>query len=373
MEPSAGAVEGLGVNSGFWDGRRVFLTGHTGFKGSWMALWLQSLGARLAGYALQPSVHPSLFAEARIADGMCSVIGDIRDFNSVQAALRSSKAEIVIHMAAQPLVGYSYLHPVETYETNVLGTVYLLEAVRHMPGVKVVINVTSDKCYENREWGRGYREDDPLGGYDPYSNSKACAELVSAAYRSSFLSSKESGRNAAALASVRAGNVIGGGDRREYRLIPDILSAFEAGRVAAVRSPDAIRPWQYVLDPLRGYLMLAERLYKQGADFAEAWNFGSGEDDAKKVSWVVKELSVLWGGNAQWKVVEDNEPFHETVSLKIDASKARARLNWHPVVGLQDALKLVVEWTKQRQCGADVRELTLSKIHDYEKMLAGNC
>ena len=337
-----------------------------------MSLWLQSLGARLTGYALQPSVHPSLFAEARIADGMCSVIGDIRDSNSVQAALQSSKAEIVIHMAAQPLVGYSYLHPVETYETNVLGTVYLLEAVRHMPGVKAVINVTSDKCYENQEWVRGYREGDALGGYDPYSNSKACAELVTAAYRSSFLSSTESGRTTAALASARAGNVIGGGDRGVNRLVPDILAALEAGRVASIRNPHAVRPWQYVLDLLRGYLMLAERLYEQGAAFAESWNFGSDEDDARDVSWIAREVSRLWGDNAQWAVAESDEPFHETVSLKLDAAKARARLNWYPVVRLQEALKLVVDWTKQRQGGADVRELTLSTIHDYQKALAGN-
>ena len=317
-------------------------------------------------------MHPGLFDEAHIADGMCSVIGDIRDSSGVQAALRSSKAEIVIHMAAQPLVGYSYLHPVETYETNVLGTVYLLEAVRHVPGVKAVINVTSDKCYENREWVWGYRECDALGGHDPYSNSKACAELVSAAYRSSFLSSKESGHTTVALASVRAGNVIGGGDRREHRLVPDILAAFEAGRVAVIRNPHAIRPWQYVLDPLRGYLTLAERLYEQGAVFAEPWNFGSNEDDAREVAWVVKAMSTLWGKNVQWKTSERAEPFHETVALKLDTAKARARLNWYPVVRLYDALKLVVEWTQQRQGGADVRELTLSKIHDYQKLVAGN-
>ncbi len=361
------------MNAGFWNGKRVFLTGHTGFKGSWLSLWLQAVGAKLTGYALPPSVHPSLFEEARVADGMCSVTGDIRNLNTMREALRHSQAEIVIHMAAQTLVGYSYHHPVETYETNVLGTVYLLEAVRQMPGVKAVVNVTSDKCYENQESVRGYREDDALGGYDPYSNSKACAELVSAAYRASFWSSQESGRNAPALASVRAGNVIGGGDRGANRLIPDIVEAFEAGRVAAIRNPRAVRPWQYVLDPLRGYLMLAERLYEQGAAFAESWNFGSREDDAREVSWVVQAMSQLWGGNAQWKAVESDEPFHETVLLALDASKARARLNWRPVVGLYDALKLVVEWTKQRQGGADIRALTLSKIHEYQKVVAGSC
>ncbi len=373
MGQSAGAVEGVGVNAGFWNGKRVFLTGHTGFKGSWLSLWLQSLGARLTGYALQPATHPSLFEEARIADGMCSVTGDIRDAGHVQAALRRSEAEIVIHMAAQSLVGYSYLHPAETWETNVMGTVHLLEAVRHVSGVKAVINVTSDKCYENREWVWGYREQDALGGHDPYSNSKACAELVGAAYRASFFSPEEPGHNTVALASVRSGNVIGGGDRRENRLIPDILAAFDAGRVAVIRNPRAVRPWQYVLDALRGYLMLAESLYAQGAAFAEAWNFGPDENDVRAVSWVVKTMSALWGNDARWEIRECEAPFHETVSLKLDASKSRARLNWCPVVGLQDALKLVVAWTQQRRrSGADVRGLTLSQIHDYRKLVEGN-
>lgn len=364
-------MEGVGVNSGFWNGKSVFLTGHTGFKGSWMSLWLQASGAHLTGYALHPSVHPSLFEEARVADGMCSVIGDMRDARHVQAALQRSQADIVIHMAAQSLVGDSYRHPVETYETNVLGTVYLLEAVRQMPGVKAVINVTSDKCYDNRELVRGYREEDALGGYDPYSSSKACAELVSAAYRSSFFS-EASGRTMVAVASARAGNVIGGGDRRANRLIPDVLAAFEAGRVATIRNPHAVRPWQYVLDPLRGYLLLAERLYEQGAAFAESWNFGSHEDETRDVAWVVKAMSTLWGNQAHWQPGGRDESFHETVCLKLDASKARARLNWYPVVRLPDALKCVVEWTRQRQGGADVRALTLSKIHDYQQLLVGN-
>lgn len=362
------------MNAGFWKGKRVFLTGHTGFKGSWMSLWLQSLGAQVTGYALAPAGQTNLFDEARIADNMSSVIGDIRNSSRLQSALQDSRAELVIHMAAQPLVRYSYLHPVETYETNVLGTVYLLEAVRHMHGVKAVVNVTSDKCYDNREQGGGggYQEHDPLGGHDPYSNSKACAELVGSAYRASFFSGNASRHNQVALASARAGNVIGGGDHRHDRLIPDILAAFESGRVAGIRSPHAIRPWQYVLDSLRGYLMLAERLYGQGAAFAESWNFGSSEDDARTVSWVAKEMSALWGNNAQWIVSEGEEPCHETVSLTLDASKARARLNWYPIVSLHDALQQVVAWAKQRRSGVDVRNLMLSRIHDYQELLARN-
>lgn len=331
-----------------------------------MSLWLQSLGANLTGFALPPPTQPSLFAEAGIDKGMHSIIGDIRDFSSLNEAMQAARPEIVIHMAAQPLVRYSYQNPVETYATNVMGTVHLLEAVRSTPGIKAVVNVTTDKCYENREWVWGYRENEPMGGYDPYSNSKGCAELVSSAYRSSFFF--KSGTHASHgvwLATVRAGNVIGGGDWAQDRLIPDILAAFELGRTVNIRNPHAIRPWQHVLEPLRGYLTLAEKLVASGQDFAEGWNFGPNDEDARPVGWIVEKMAKMWDDSASWKVDSGEHP-HEASYLKLDISKARSRLNWHPALRLDEALKLIVDWARQRQAGADVRQLTLSQIHGYQ-------
>jgi CDP-glucose 4,6-dehydratase len=355
------------MNPSFWHGKRVFLTGHTGFKGSWLSLWLQSLGAELTGFALQPSTQPSLFEEAHVAGGMRSVIGDIRDLPVLQQALQAAQPEVVIHMAAQPLVRYSYRNPVETYATNVMGTVHLLEAVRHTPGVKAVVNITTDKCYENREWVWGYRENEPMGGYDPYSNSKGCAELVSAAYRSSFFNASSHAQHGLALATVRAGNVIGGGDWAQDRLIPDILAAFEQGQCVNIRNPRAIRPWQHVLEPLRGYLTLAERLCEQGPSFAEGWNFGPNDEDAKPVGWIVEHMAALWGNEAQWQIDTGEHP-HEANYLKLDISKARNRLEWHPALRLDDALKLIIDWSKQRQAGADIRLLTLTQIDAYKTL-----
>ena len=278
------------VNASFWRGKKVFVTGHTGFKGGWLCLWLQQLGANVTGYALQPPTTPSLFEIAVIGRGMESIIGDIREATTLSDAVRTAQPELVIHMAAQPLVRYSYENPIETYSTNVMGTVHLLEAIRKTQSVKAVVCVTSDKCYENREWEWGYRENDPLGGYDPYSNSKACAELVTAAYRNSYFNPDKYFEHGVAVASARAGNVIGGGDWAQDRLVPDMLRAIECGKPVLIRNPDAIRPWQHVLEPLSGYLLLAESLLTHGPANAEAWNFGPHDADAKPVRWIVDRL-----------------------------------------------------------------------------------
>ena len=355
------------MNPAFWQGKRVLLTGHTGFKGSWLSLWLQQMGAHVTGYALAPPTNPSLFEIAEVAQGMTSVIGDIRDLAKLQAVFAEHRPEIVIHMAAQPLVRYSYQNPVETYATNVMGTVHLLEAVRNTPGVKAVVNITTDKCYENREWVWGYRENEPMGGHDPYSNSKGCAELVSAAYRSSFFNPSNYAHHGVATATVRAGNVIGGGDWAQDRLIPDILAAFEQGRQVDIRNPHAIRPWQHVMEPLRGYLTLAEQLFQHGPSFGEGWNFGPNDEDAKPVGWIVEQMAALWGADAQWQVDTGEHP-HEAHYLKLDISKARSRLDWHPALRLKDALALIIDWSKQRAAGANMRQLTLSQLQAYQAL-----
>lgn len=372
MAVGTGAVEGLDMNSAFWHGRRVLITGHTGFKGSWLSLWLQTMGAEVVGYALTPPTEPSLFKMANVGNGMTSVIGDIRDLAHISAIVATHKPEIVFHMAAQPLVRYSYVEPVETYATNVMGTVHLLEAVRQITGVKAIVNITTDKCYENREWVWGYRENEPMGGYDPYSNSKGCSELVSAAYRSSFFNPESYAEHGVALATVRAGNVIGGGDWALDRLIPDILAGFEQGNVVRIRNPHAIRPWQHVLEPLRGYLMLAERLYISGPMFAEGWNFGPNDDDAKPVGWIVERMAALWGEDAKWQIDAGDHP-HEAHYLKLDISKARGNLGWHPTLRLDDALRRIVEWSRQRLAGADMREVTLAQIGAYQQLSADAC
>ena len=355
------------MNSDFWHGKRVLLTGHTGFKGSWLSLWLQSMGAQVTGYALAPPTNPSLFDMADVGKGMTSVIGDIRDLANLQSVFAEHQPEIVIHMAAQPLVRYSYQSPVETYATNVMGTVHLLEAVRNTPGVKAVVNITTDKCYENREWVWGYRENEPMGGFDPYSNSKGCAELVSAAYRSSYFNANNYAQHGVATATVRAGNVIGGGDWAQDRLIPDILAAFEQGRKVDIRNPHAIRPWQHVMEPLRGYLTLAEQLFEHGPSFGEGWNFGPNDEDAKPVGWIVEQMAALWGADAQWQVDSGEHP-HEAHYLKLDISKARSRLDWHPALRLQDALALIIDWSKQHTAGANMRQLTVSQLQAYQAL-----
>jgi CDP-glucose 4,6-dehydratase len=359
------SLEGMAMTPDFWRGKRVFLTGHTGFKGGWLSLWLQKLDANVTGYALQSSTLPSLFEIAKVGDGMRSIFADVRDLALLRKAMHDAQPEIVIHMAAQPLVRYSYQNPVETYATNVMGTVHLLEAVRHTPSVRAVVNVTTDKCYENREWVWGYRESDPLGGYDPYSNSKGCAELVSASYRSSFFNSMAA--QSTAIATVRAGNVIGGGDWTKDRLIPDILAAFEAGQTVKIRRPQAVRPWQHVLEPLRGYLTLAERLYYQEQDYAEGWNFGPNDEDARPVAWIVDKMAVLWGAGATWQI-DDAEHPHEAGYLKLDISKARSRLNWNPALNLTQALEWIVDWSRARKSGTDMRYYTQLQIHNYQAL-----
>ena len=353
------------MNPDFWRGKRVFMTGHTGFKGSWLSLWFQQLGVDLTGYALNPPTDPSLFEVAKVGGGMRSIIADIRDAEALAKAMREAKPDIVIHMAAQPLVRYSYQAPVETYATNVMGTVHLLEAVRQTDTVRAVVNVTSDKCYENKEWPWGYRENEPMGGYDPYSNSKGCAELVTAAYRNSFFNPAKYAEHGVAIASGRAGNVIGGGDWAADRLIPDILRAIEAGQPVNIRSPHAIRPWQHVLEPLSGYLALAEKLHTEGTAYAEGWNFGPNDEDAKPVQWIVEQLTSQWGDGASWQLDQQPQP-HEAHYLKLDCSKAKARLNWHPAWPLSCTLASIVSWHKPWLAGDDMKSVTLDQITQYE-------
>lgn len=345
------------MNAAFWQGRKVLLTGHSGFKGSWLSLWLQQMGAEVTGYSLLP-ISPSMFEIARVGSGMCSIWGDVRDLAQLRDTISAHQPEIIIHMAAQALVRRSYREPVETYATNVMGTVHLLEAARTQPCVRVVLNVTSDKCYENFEWERGYREDDAMGGFDPYSSSKGCAELVTAAYRNSYF------KDGAALASARAGNVIGGGDWAEDRLIPDIMRAITSGRAARIRNPAAIRPWQHVLEPLSGYLLLAQMLYEKGAPMAEGWNFGPSDHDARPVQWIADRLTTAWGEGACWKQDVGEHP-HEAHSLKLDCGKARERLGWHPRWTLDQALDAIVAWHKGYRDGEDMRELSLRQISSY--------
>ncbi len=351
------------MNPDFWRNKKVFLTGHTGFKGSWLSLWLQSLGAQVAGYALNPPTNPSLFEVARVAEGMVSVIDDIRNYDALYLAMKNAQPELVIHMAAQPLVRYSYENPVETYSTNVMGTVHLLEAVRRVESVKSVVNVTTDKCYENKEWEWGYREVDRLGGYDCYSNSKACSELVASAYRASFFGSSH-----VSIATARAGNVIGGGDWAQDRLIPDILNFFNSEKLLQIRNPRAIRPWQFVLEPLRGYLTLAEYLYSaKGGDYAGAWNFGPLDADARPVEWIVNELAKNWP-NARWKIDKASHP-HEANYLKLDISKACAKLGWAPKVRLNKAIDFIIEWSNAHDQGGDMRSFSLQQLSEYENLL----
>lgn len=354
------------MNPEFWRGKRVFLTGHTGFKGSWLAMWLQQMGAQVVGYALPPPTNPSLFKVAGVGDGMHSIVADIRDLPTLTAAIADHRPEIVFHLAAQALVRLSYEQPVETYAINVMGTVNLLEAVRRVGSVKALVNVTSDKCYENRETSKGYREDEPLGGYDPYSSSKACAELVTAAYRNSFFNTADHASHGLALASARAGNVIGGGDWAEDRLIPDIMRAFLADKPVAIRNPRAIRPWQHVLEPSSGYLLLAEKLCSEGGKFAEAWNFGPDDADAKPVQWVVERIAEAWGRAGAWAADKGAHP-HEATYLALDCSKAREKLGWRPRWSLDRALDAMSEWYRAYQGGKEVAPMMLRQITEYQE------
>ncbi len=348
----------------FWRGKRVLVTGHTGFKGGWLCLWLQSLGAEVTGYALKPPTDPSLFYVARVGEGMRSITGDVRDFAELKRVFSEVEPEIVFHMAAQPLVRYSYADPIETYSVNVMGTVNVLEAVRAVRSVRAVVNITSDKCYENKEWIWGYRENEPMGGFDPYSNSKGCAELVTSAYRNSFFNADDHAQHGVSLASARAGNVIGGGDWAQDRLIPDMLRAMGGGKPVVIRNPLAIRPWQHVLEPLSGYLLLAQKLCEDGAIYADGWNFGPEDENAKPVSWIVEKMIGLWGETASWKLEDAKQP-HEALHLKLDCSKAKSQLNWRPKWNLDKTLTSIVEWHQALLRGDDMRNITYECIAEY--------
>jgi CDP-glucose 4,6-dehydratase len=359
-----GAVVGSVMDVNFWQGKRVLLTGHTGFKGSWLSLWLQSLGVELWGYALQPPTNPSLFEVGRVAEGMTSIAGDICDYEHLYQVMAECRPEIVLHLAAQSVVSTSYLDPVGNYRSNVMGTVHVLEAIRQVGGVRAVVNVTSDKCYENREWVWGYRETDPLGGYDPYSNSKACAELVTAAYRDSFFNPNHYAEHGVAIATARAGNVIAGGDWTADGLIADMTRALLQNQTIQIRNPKAIRPWQHVLDALNGYLILAENLYAKGTAFTEAWNFGPYDAAIKPVGWLVENLLAIWGEDAKWELTQGHK-FHEHISLSLDSSKARFKLGWKPKLSLEDSLEQIVEWTKAYRSGADMQAVTQDTIRRF--------
>jgi CDP-glucose 4,6-dehydratase len=359
-------MEGLEVNQDFWRGKRVFLTGHTGFKGGWLSLWLQSMGAQVHGYALNPPTKINLFTVAKIGIDMASSeIADIRDAENIQRSMQAARPEIVFHMAAQPLVRYSYAQPAETYAVNVMGTVHLFEAMRTIPGVKAVVNITTDKCYENREWVWGYRETEPLGGFDPYSSSKACSELVTSAYRQSFLE-----KVGIAVASARAGNVIGGGDWAVDRLIPDFLSAMDAGETLKIRSPQSTRPWQHVMEPLLGYLLLAEQLYVNGIGFAEAWNFGPADNGVQSVRWIAERMTEM-NKRVIWQCDEASQ-LHEASYLKLDSSKAQNRLHWHPRWDLQTALQKTLEWHEAWRNDENMKVVTLAQISDYQSLRQSN-
>lgn len=348
-----------GINVDFWAGKRVLITGHTGFKGSWLSLWLQSMGAELSGLALAPPTTPALFQEAGVGQGMVSTVGDVRDYSTVLAAMEACRPEVIFHLAAQPLVRYSYQEPIETYSTNVLGTVHVLEAARHVGSVRAIINVTTDKCYENREWFWGYRENEAMGGHDPYSSSKGCAELVTSAYRRSYFHD-----STIALASVRAGNIVGGGDWALDRLVPDILRAFERSQPVVIRNPYAIRPWQHVLEPLSGYLILAERLFEEGQVYADSWNFGPVEEDVRPVQWIVENMAENWGDEASWRLDDAKHP-HEASYLKLDISKAKSLLGWRPRWSLAEALGQIVNWHRTWLDKGSVKNACLAQIEEY--------
>jgi CDP-glucose 4,6-dehydratase len=349
----------------FFQNKKIFITGHTGFKGSWLCVFLKKLGANICGYSLAPPSEPSLFEIARVSEGIYSFHGDVRDFDALRGRIGDFKPDIIIHMAAQSLVRKSYKDPIETYSTNVLGTAHLFEAIRQTGGCKAVINVTSDKCYENKEWARGYRENDPMGGYDPYSSSKGCAEFVTTAYRQSFFCPEKFSIHGTSIASVRAGNVIGGGDFGQDRLIPDCIKASENGLPVLVRYPEATRPWQHVLDCLYGYLLLAKKMYDTGPQFSGGWNFGPPNEDVKEVSWMVDKFSELLGIKILWAEDQDDQP-HEAKMLKLDCSKSRIKLGWTPVLNVRQTLKWTANWYAVYQNDpAKVRNLTENQIKGY--------
>lgn len=350
--------------SGIYRNRKVIITGHTGFKGSWLCILLNKFGADVYGYALEPPTNPSLYIEANIDEFVTSFIGDIRNLEYLQEVMTKVQPEIVIHMAAQPLVRESYKIPVETYAVNVMGTVHLLEGCRNTPSVKAIVNVTTDKCYENQEWHWGYRENEPMGGYDPYSNSKGCSELITSSYRNSYFNPINYKDHGVAVASARAGNVIGGGDWGDDRLIPDFIRAITLGEEVKIRNPYAIRPWQHVLEPLSGYLSLASKLFSEGVQYAESWNFGPDDRDVKNVEWITNTICNLWGDSASFSIDTNPQP-HEANYLKLDCSKAKAELNWIPKWDVETTLKSIVNWNKSFMKGQNMRIITEEQIEKY--------
>jgi CDP-glucose 4,6-dehydratase len=362
MDVTSSLAPATDVDPSFWRDRRVLITGHSGFKGAWLSLWLQSLGARVTGFSASSPTVPSMHQLARVGEGMDSVDGDVCEPDAIAAAVASSEPEVVVHMAAQALVRRAFEEPRDTYATNVMGTVNVLDAVRRHPGgVRAVVIVTTDKCYENREWEWGYREDERMGGHDPYASSKGCAELVTSAYRRSYFSDPDGPR----VASARAGNVIGGGDWGEDRLVPDIMRAALAGEPVRVRNPNSIRPWQHVLNPLSGYLVLAQALC-ESPEHATGWNFGPADEDARPVGWIVERMAELWAEELSWVLDEGPHP-HEARYLKLDSSRAKGRLGWRPPVGLEQALQSIVDWYQALSSGADMRAVTLGQIEAFAR------
>jgi CDP-glucose 4,6-dehydratase len=365
MEFRASLLEGV-VTMKFWNGKKVLVTGHTGFKGGWLCLWLQKLGAEVIGFALEPSMESNLFKVAHVEKDIISIIGDIRDRDKIHNTITSYKPEIVFHLAAQPLVRKSYENPIETFETNVMGTVNLLDAIRFSNSVKVVINVTSDKCYDNKEWPWGYRETDPMGGYDPYSCSKGCSELITNSFRNSYFQERN-----VQVASARAGNVIGGGDWAEDRLVPDIVKSLIKGQQPELRDPFAIRPWQHVLEPLSGYMMLAEAMWKHSGEYSEPWNFGPNDDQIITVGKLTDKLITLWGENLNFDYLKSDK-LHESKLLRLDCSKAKHRLGWNQKLNLNETLLWTLNWYKTFFNNSSIlRDFTLEQIENYEK-LGGN-
>jgi CDP-glucose 4,6-dehydratase len=361
-----GALEGMVSPAGIWSGRRVLVTGHTGFKGGWLALWLHALGAKVTGYSLPPPTDPSLYDCIGLARLVEHVIADVRDLPAFERCIRHAQPEVVFHLAAQALVRRSYEDPVETYGTNVLGTAVVLDAVRRAGGVRAVVVVTSDKCYENREWEWGYRENDALGGHDPYSNSKGCAEMVAASFRSSFFGASSFASHGVALGTARAGNVIGGGDWAEDRLVPDIVRAVGRGEAVAIRNPAATRPWQHVLEPVGAYLLLAEKLLAGGPQFAESWNFGPDADDCATVQGVLERIAGSWDA-VRWSTDPGQHP-HEARALSLDCSKAAHRLGWRPRLKLDAGIDWTVQWYRAWLEKQDLQRLCLEQIERFTRL-----
>lgn len=357
-------MENMVMNKNFWSGKKVFITGHTGFKGSWTSLWLQNLGANITGFSLENNSQSDFYNCAKVSLGMNSIIGDIRDYELLKKSIQSFNPDIVIHMAAQALVRESYKNPIETYSTNIMGTVNILEVCREVKTVKAVINVTSDKCYKNEEREEGYKENEPMGGYDPYSSSKGCAELVSSAYNDSFFFQNN---DKALLASVRAGNVIGGGDWSKDRLIPDIIRSFYKNNPVLVRNPNSVRPWQFVLEPIRGYLLLAEKLFQGNKNLSGAWNFGPRDNDVMTVEWIAKKMCEEWGDLASWCIeTKRDNILHEAKYLKLDISKAKDILHWNPVLNIEETISFIVEWYKNFENEKDMKKISINQINEYQ-------